>query len=479
MKVLALIDNSIYNGLDKENTGYAEQTFKKVTEKAEKLAEACLVAGPEQKGRSAGRDFFTWLADKAAGYDAVLYLFADEPFIDMELARKMLENHERYLADYSFAEGYPGGLAPQVISTAVLPALADLAEKKAAEAGRSFIFELIKRDINEFEIETEISALDLRSERIELNMAAKNNRIICKKILQAAGDEGAGSIMEIIDTRKELLWGCPVYYNFQITTESGQHTLYQPQTPFCHERFMDFALFAAALEKIDRFSEEAVIGLAYLGDPSQHPQFSLFINEVAKYKKMRLHIETSGAFWSSVDWQSLLNFDRERLSLIILLDTLKEEVYRKIHGEGFAQAQAFTERALSELKDNTYIQTMRINALEEELESFYRHFSAKTGNVIIQKYNSYCGALPDDMVIDIAPLKRNVCWALKRELTVRVDGTVFLCRQDVGNTVSLGNLFHKEPEEIWSAAEEYRLRHVKADYPELCKKCDEYYIFNF
>ena len=43
----------------------------------------------------------------------------------------------------------------------------------------------------------------------------------------------------------------------------------------------------------------------------------------------------------------------------------------------------------------------------------------------------------------------------------------------------LGNLFSEGLESIWSAGEEFYLRHLRQDYPEMCRKCDEYYTYNF
>ncbi|MCL2520449.1 MAG: spiro-SPASM protein [Spirochaetaceae bacterium] len=477
MKLLAIIDESLLSNHINSYIGLFEKVKGQVHKKAAKLADTLIIT-KDDKGVMLNEAFFYMLYEKAKNYDAILYLFGDEPYIDMELTKLMLLKHEQYYADYSFAEGYPGGLLPQIISVACLPRLAALAKEPIA-ASRNFIFELIKRDINNFDIETEISPLDLRLERIELNFSTKNNATISKNIMAQSKSESAVDIMATIHNHKEFLWAYPNYYNFQITCETGQNISYQPQTGFKDSRFMAISSFADSLKKISHFSEEAVIGLSYLGEASLHPQFSLFIDEVAKYEKFHLHIETSGASWHKVDYQTLLAFPRERLSLIICLDTLDEGLYRQLRGEGFNEAMAFTAQALADFKEQVYIQTMRIKLLEEQLEKFYRHFNGQEARVLIQKYNSYCKALPEDLNLDIAPLERNVCWALKRELTIRCNGQVYLCSQDIKDSALLGNLFKQKPEDIWAAAESYRLAQLKFNYLPLCKKCDEYYIFNF
>src|SRR5208283_1861750 len=52
--------------------------------------------------------------------DAVLLVWADEPFLDRELAAKMIEDFRRYRAEYGFADGYPSGLATEILSPRVI-----------------------------------------------------------------------------------------------------------------------------------------------------------------------------------------------------------------------------------------------------------------------------------------------------------------------------------------------------------------------
>ena len=61
------------------------------------------------------------------GLDAVLLAWADEPFLDRELAGKMIEDFRRYRAEYGFADGYPGGLSAELLSPRAIPAIRDLA----------------------------------------------------------------------------------------------------------------------------------------------------------------------------------------------------------------------------------------------------------------------------------------------------------------------------------------------------------------
>jgi hypothetical protein len=66
-----------------------------------------------------------------------------------------------------------------------------------------------------------------------------------------------------------------------------------------------------------------------------------------------------------------------------------------------------------------------MNENEEHLEDFYRIWSEQGAQVIVQKYDSYAGFLPERQPADLSPLNRFRCWHLKR--ICRFSSTV-LCR---------------------------------------------------
>jgi spiro-SPASM protein len=116
---------------------------------------------------------------------------------------------------------------------------------------------------------------------------------------------------------------------------------------------------------------------------------------------------------------------------------------------------------------------------EDDLEHFFRHWKETLGNVIIQKYDDFCGRLPERKVTDLSPVKRIPCWHIKRDVTVMLDGRVLLCREDTAAEHILGNIFQEKLEAIWGRGEDYYRRHLSSSYPNICTKCDEYYTFNF
>ena len=130
---------------------------------------------------------------------------------------------------------------------------------------------------------------------------------------------------------------------------------------------------------------------------------------------------------------------------------------------------------------------MRLHENEDELEAFYRFWKAHgTGELIIQKYDSFAGILEDKKVADLSPVLRNPCWHLRNDMSVFIDGSVPLCRSvlpscslDTTSPNIMGNIFTDSLENIWNRSTKDLENHCKNDYGELCRKCDEYYTFNF
>jgi spiro-SPASM protein len=133
---------------------------------------------------------------------------------------------------------------------------------------------------------------------------------------------------------------------------------------------------------------------------------------------------------------------------------------------------------------DAYVQAVRTAGAEDDIEKFYRSWkeAAPNGaaNIIIQKYDDFCGALPKKQASDLSPVQRQPCWHLMRDLPVLLDGTVPLCREDLsaGRRI-LGNVFSDSLETIWQRGAQFYEEHCLRGYENSCAGCDEYYTYNF
>jgi spiro-SPASM protein len=456
-----------------------------------------LASGPLEPGsgvRLVHRDSWTTaalldaLAEAAAGHDDIFYYFADFPLLDPRVASRMHEDHRRYFAEYTFADGYPAGLAPEILRAETVARLRSLAAGfpglAAAAAGRDTLFEIIQKDINAFDVETTLAPRDHRLLRASLTADCERNARLIEALL-ARGAVDAEAVTAALEADPGMLRTLPAFFNVQVVAACPQSCSYCPYPaivgdPRTFEGAMPVERFAALLDGIVDFARDAHVGISLWGEPSLHPAIERLVAAAAGRPGIRLVVETSGVGWRPGALSSIASAPGARtVTWIVSLDAATAGVYAGLRGEGFAEATATAGELLALFPDTTYVQAVRMNDNEEDLEAFYREWKRRTEHVIIQKYDAFAGAIADRRVADLAPLSRFPCWHLRRDMVILLDGTVPLCREDLRAGGALGNAFTDGLAVIWERGGRQYARHVQGDLPDLCGRCDEYYTFNF
>ncbi|MDR2942515.1 MAG: spiro-SPASM protein [Treponema sp.] len=440
------------------------------------------------------------IAELQAGFDCVYFAFADCPFLDPALAGALSQRHIRERADYSYADGFPFGLAPEILSPGTAGILAKILSNSDGPVERDILFSVIQKDINAFDIETEISAVDLRCHRINLCADSKRNLLLLKNFISAGNGKipSVYEIEKIIEEQPEILRTLPAFYPIQVYGGCPQKCSICPYPLFTDAQgrkdFMDTARFASLLDKIVSFSGDAVIDLSLWGELSLHPEKLKLIEEVISRNALSLVIETSGIGWKERELEECAEFcsslpqNTERksalppISWIVSLDTVDSQRYMSLRGAGFAEAENCAQKLLTLFPQNCYVQAVRVKGFEDDTEKFYRRWKDK--NVIIQKYDDFCGALEKKQAGDISPVIRKPCWHIMRDMPILTDGSVPLCREDMSaikqqSKFILGNVFSDSLEKIWKEGDSYYREQCGKNYSGLCKNCDEYYTFNF
>ncbi len=449
-----------------------------------------------------------------AGFDCVYFAFADCPFLDPSLAGKIARRHLEQRAEYSYADGFPYGLAPEIISPGTAGILAKiLGEADDGAVQRDILFSCLQKDINAFNIEAEISAVDLRCHRINLCADLKRNVLMLKNFLSANGGKipSAEDTEKIIASQPEILRTLPAFFPVQVYGGCPQRCSICPYPIFTNasERkdFMEAEKFEALLDKIILFSGDAVIDLSLWGELSLHPQKMKLIEAVLARKELALVIETSALGWKDEELEKTKSLCDELakkgivrknplppLSWIVSLDAQTNERYAQLREHGFTEAQGTAKKLLSLFPNDCYVQSVRLKDEEQDTEIFYRYWKEnaplKEKNIIIQKYDDFCGELERRQASDISPVIRKPCRHIMRDMPVLIDGTVPLCREDLSVLKErqptalplksvLGNVFADSLEDIWQNGQKYYIEQCKENYSGICKSCDEYYTYNF
>jgi spiro-SPASM protein len=428
-------------------------------------------------------DLLGVLSARSEGSDAIFYFFGDSPFIDPDLSEKMHANHVRYYADYSFADGYPHGLAPEIISPRIVNRLIKLSEKTPPVIKRESIFDIIKKDINSFDVETELSPTDMRFLRAHLFADKKRNFLLLERIVRL-GNTDSRSIIENLRLHPGILKTLPSFFTIQITERCPYPCSYCPYPKVGKDITkatgeMELGRFEALLGKIAEFSGDAYIDISAWGDPVYHSRLTDIVAACIKYPGIELVIETSGVGYEPALLESIARAGDGRITWIVSLDASKKEIYEQLRGKGFDDARATTDKLFELFPGKVFVQAVRMKDNEEDVELFYNYWKTRTENIIIQKYDHFSSFLPEKKITDLSPITRLPCWHVKRDMTILLDGTVPLCKEDLGVSVKLGNVFEEELSTIWERGDTVYKDHIAKNYSELCKKCDEYYTFNF
>jgi len=457
----------------------------------------------EQRETWTKRSLLEKTAELQAGFDFAYFAFADCPFLEPALAGAMADRHLRYSAEYSYADGWPFGLAPEILSGGTAAILAKILGDDDGPVERDALFSVIQKDINAFDIETEISPEDLRCHRINLCADSKRNVLLLKNFIAAA--EGkipcASDVQRIITEQPQILRTLPNFYPIQVFGGCPQKCALCPYPAITDVQsagdFMDSEKFNSLLEKITAFSGDAVIDLSLWGELSLHPEKMKLIESVVKRNELALVIETSGIGWKTDELEKCAglctNTGKRKntlapLSWIVSLDACEPQRYSQLRGGGFTEANGCVKKLFSLFPRDCYVQAVRVSGSEDDTENFYRYWkeAAPLGgkNIIIQKYDDFCGFLEKKQASDISPVIRQSCWHIMRDMPVLIDGTVPLCRENLSALKGekkeiLGNVFTDSLENIWRNADGYYREQCVKNYSGLCADCDEYYTYNF
>jgi len=442
------------------------------------------------------------ISELQADFNCIYFAFADCPFLDPVLAGSLAQRHLKYAAEYSYADGWPFGLAPEILSPGTAGILAKISDQDG-RIERDFLFSVIQKDINAFDIEAEISEVDLRCHRLSLCADSKRDFTLLDNFIKAAGNKipSASDIERIIENQSEILRTLPAFYPIQVSGCCPQKCSICPYPAFADSQgqkdFMDAGKFSSLLDKIAAFSEDAVIDLSLWGELSLHPDRMKLIEDVISRKELSLVIETSALGWKEEDLEKCAQLSSDAsarrnniaaLSWIVSLDTADSKRYSRIRGAGFAQAEACAKKLLSLFPKDCYVQAVRVKDSEDDTEKFYRYWKEYAPNgeksIIIQKYDDFCGIMEKKQASDISPVIRKPCWHIMRDIPVLLNGDVPLCREELqafkgAKERILGNVFTDSLENIWQNGGKYYGEQCKKCYAQICENCDEYYTYNF
>lgn len=407
--------------------------------------------------------------------DNIFYFYADTPLLDKTLTMDMYKDHINFYAEYTFADGFPYGLTPEILDSKILPALVTLSKNCDTSVKRDSIFEIVKRDINSFELETIIAKHDLRLLRVSLTVDSKRNTNLIKRVVDLGGVDHE-SITDILQNRSEILFQEPAYVTIEINKEQSQNVSYLPERRTI-EKYMSLDRLDTILYKIKEYSDDFTVSFVPEYEPLKHPDIEKIIELITVKYGLLLYLEVSGLLWNEVLFETYKK--NKNLNVIVTVDALDRELYKSLRGNGYAEVYATAKKLIELKKERVWIQATRMKDNESDMEPFYRYWQEYTDQIIIQKYSDYNKRLDNRKVADLSPLKRFPCWHLKRDLHITTEGNVTLCFNDINGDNLLGSLVDDDINDIMTKKKAHYQKHIDVEYCDMCRDCDEYYTFNF
>ena len=450
--------------------------------------------------------------------DSLIFSYADCLFLNKSLSLGLLDTHKDYKAEYTFAEGYPEGFAPEVLDKGTLAILNELAKTSAKETGdqkisRHSIMDIIKTDINSFEVETVLAPVDWRLFRFAFDCRKKENFIACQKLYEEfskdiTAEEGFANadpveLSKAAAKNPGILKTIPAFYNLQLAQKCQGKCSYCPYPAALKQKegleaaaatkIMDFNKACTLIEQIAQYSAEAVVGLSAWGECFNHPDLLKIIEKILSFEGLSVFIEADGCSIPenfALELSKIVNAAAERTNgwqkvmLVVSMDGFTAQTCANLRGADFNLEKSVeaVKKLQEAIPDCVYPQFVRMNANEAELENFFRYWKEKTnaskGNFIIQKFNSFAGLLKNEEPADLSPLERNICWHLRRDLTILYNGDVPLCHSRLLDDIK-GNVFEEGIPAVWEKLNYELQNHINQNYCEKCGGCDEFYTFNF
>ncbi|MGB4268475.1 MAG: spiro-SPASM protein [Spirochaetota bacterium] len=409
---------------------------------------------------------------------------ADAAFFQSSIVSEMLDTHIKYLSEFTFSYNLPSGYACEIISKSVLE------NPLANPTVQNSLCDIVKNNLNQFDVELYYKEPDLRWHRVNFKAANIRDRLVMQNIIAVNNQTPPYELLQdIIDNHPEVLFTTPSYVEIELC---GHCTL---DCIFCYRSIlspqhgnMELSTLQTLLEKMRIFNTPYSVCFGGSGEPLQHPQFFTALKLCNNEELIHtIVVETNGIHVDAGYASALASFTTSKVTTIVNINGHNPESYKKLHNadhfstvhDNILKLKEILETN-SKLNNNLYIQIMKINETESFLDSYYDYWEQHKIPIILQKQNTYIGRIPDRRYSDLTPLQRKPCWHLKQDLYILSDGTIAFCKQDIDGAAKRGNIATDDLEAIWKQQREHFINDYKQNRAKKpnCSLCDEWYTYN-
>lgn len=426
------------------------------------------------------------LLDTSAAPEDSAALFYDwHPLLDADLTREIAADHFKHLAHFTFGENIPPGFAPDFASREFLDELPE----NAPDALR----ELTLKEIDRFDAELFYKLPDLRQYRLDFSLKSARSRRLAADALAREPDLRFDTLAAFVKNHPGLLRPAPSWIELELCASAGAGL--KPDWILPERQGLEERMSAALLDRILADAKQLTLArdlswrLGVYGEPLLHPDCLAIIERLLDLENTAMvYLETYGLeLTDAIQARLQALAGRERLTVIVRLNTLRAERYRKMYGvdrlaDVLANLDALAARAPGERGYAAYVEMLRLKETDDEVQAFFDRFEKSGVTPILQKYNSFAGRLPERRAADLRPLHRDFCWHLARDVQIDANGQAPLCKQAArGAGEFYVDLNQASLADFWTRSQTYFERSVRGEHAEIpapCLQCDEWYTFN-
>ena len=432
--------------------------------------------------------------------------------LDLKLAEEALSDHQKYLAHFSYGENIPMGLLPDFLSKDFIEELPISQEGFIGNIGdklggkdeelRAFVL----KNIEKYDVEIFYKKPDLRQYRLDFSSRTARSRNLAEQVLARKADLSFAELAEFLKANPEILRPYPSYFQLELSTRSPLRPFYLPQRDsqaqglgqaqdLDRDQDMNIELIQKLIEdlKNNGMEGDASFALGGLGEPTEHPQFIEILASLLKLKQTKtLYLETFALCLDKDMLESLAVLEGvQKLHIIIGLNSLQRERYRQMYGADLLHKVHANIKAVESILEampaekrrfRVYAEMIRMQENDDEIDAYFARFEKSPIEVILQKYNRYIDLLPERRAANLNPLHRDFCWHLARDLYLKADGQVPLCKQDpFGKRAPCLSFQEHSVNEILEKTMPQHKASVQQEYAKTampCLECDEWYTFN-
>ena len=433
-------------------------------------------------------------------HESIALCYSLYPLLDLKLVQEALQDHQNYLAHFTYGENIPSGLIPDLVSKDFIDELPSLKEgEKKDSIENEDLRAFVLKNIEKYDVEIFYKKPDLRQYRLDFSIKSPRSQKLAEEILKSKPELDFPELLGFIQNNAEILRPYPSYFEIQLSEKMPLKPFYFPEkksekknasspSPPCE---LSMELVQKLIEdlKSNGMEGDASLALGGLGEPAEHPHFLDILSSFLELKQVqRIYIESFGVKLDQSMLRSLASLKGAgKLHIILRLNSLQRERYKEMYEADLFPKVHENIRLIESMSPekrvfHVYAEMIRMRENDDEIDAYFERFKKSPIEVILQKYNRYIDLLPERRAVDLNPLCRSFCWHLTRDFYLKADGQVPLCKQDPfgKRAPSLSFKEHSVKEILAKTMKAHissiQQKHERTGMP--CLQCDEWYTFN-